>query len=293
MLGRFSRDAGSFTGIEIVENAVRVVQLRKRKRRFEVLCQAQEFYRQPAATTWMTQPAHAAAALRRAFERHGVRQHRVAMALPADQVICKPCRVPRQACEEQIEAQLLADAERLLPFALDDLAMDFHVLGPCLDEPNSIDVMVAACRQSTLALAQSVVTQAGLQLDAIEVDTVALARLLPPGCSDRAALLRIDLHNIVLHRWQPRDLCQRWAWTSTEPMLSGELPEQFAAALVSQGLPADLWVSGGACMTPQRLQAMSERLEVRCRALPALDGLEGLGGPMLLAGTLAAGGLRA
>ncbi len=33
MLGRFSKDAGSFTGIEIVENAVRVVQLRKRKRR--------------------------------------------------------------------------------------------------------------------------------------------------------------------------------------------------------------------------------------------------------------------
>lgn len=293
MLGRFSRDAGSFTGIEIVENAVRVVQLRKRKRGFEVLCQAQEFYRQPAATTWMAQPAHAAAALRRAFERHGLRQHRVAMALPADQVICKPTCLPLQACEEQIEAQLLAEAERLLPFALDDLAMDFHVLGPSLDEPNSIDVMVAACRQSTLALVQSMVTQAGLQLEAVEVDTVALTRLLPSAFSDQAALLRIDRQNIVLHRWQPKGVCQRWEWTATEPMRSGELSEQVAAALVSQGLPEDLWVSSGACMTHRHLRAMSERLNVHCRPLPAPGGLECLGGPMLLASTLAAGGLRA
>lgn len=293
MLGRFSKDAGSFTGIEIVENAVRVVQLRKRKRRFEVLCQAQEPYQQPADTTWMVQPAHAAAALRRAFERHGICQQRVAMALAADQVICKPCRVPRQACEEQIEAQLLAEAERLLPFALDDLAMDFHVLGPCSDEPNSVDVMVAACRQSTLALVQSVARHAGLQLEAVEVDTIALTRLLPPACSDQSAVLRIDLQNIALHRWQCQGVCQRWAWTSTEPMLSGELPEQVVLALVSQGLPADLWVSSGACMTPRHLHAMSERLNVRCRPLPAPGGLECLGGPMLLASTLAAGGLRA
>nr|WP_314477173.1 pilus assembly protein PilM [uncultured Pseudomonas sp.] len=293
MLGRFSKDAGSFTGVEIAENAVRVVQLRKRKRRYEVLCQAQEPYRQPGAATWLAQPTHAAAALRRALEHHGMRPRRVAMALPADQVICKPCRLPLHTCEEQLEAQLLADAERLLPFALDDLAMDFHVLGACADEPNSVDVMVAACRQSILASAQQVGMEAGVQLEAVEVDTIALTRLLPGAFSDQTALLRIDVQHIAVHRWHPEGACQRCEWTTPEPMQPGELPAQVVAALESQGLPADLWVASDTCLTHRHLQEMGERLKVRCRQLPVPDGLECLGGSMLLAGVLAAGGLRA
>lgn len=148
MLGRFGKDASSIVGVEIAPDAVRVVQLQRRSRRYRVLASAQEPFESAAGKDWVAEPDAVVAALRRAYLRSGLRQHRIALALPASQVICKRCHVPMEQVGAELETQLLADAERLFPFPLEDLALDFQVLGASGAQPGCAELMVAACRQS-------------------------------------------------------------------------------------------------------------------------------------------------
>ncbi|WP_447869237.1 type IV pilus biogenesis protein PilM [Pseudomonas putida] len=292
MFGRFGKDAGSLVGVEITPDAVRIMQLQQRNRRWRVMGSAQELFQAPLADDWAEAPGEVVAALQRAYRRSGLRQRRVALALPASQVICKLCHMPVEQGGAQLEAQLLANAERLFPFPLEDLALDFQVMGASHDQPGCSEVMVAACRQSALASLEAVVEEAGLQLEAVEVDTIALCRMLPQGGLEGAALLRVETRSVTLHDWQPGRVYQRCELQTTGPDMNGQWSERLQALLARQSLPAGLWVASSSSINPGWLQGLGSRLNVRCTYLPGLAGLEHVDGAMLLACALALGGLR-
>ncbi|MFF7061749.1 pilus assembly protein PilM [Pseudomonas sp. NPDC008258] len=292
MLGRFGKDASSLMGVEIASDVVRVVQLQRRSRRCRVLASAQEPLESAVGNDWVSQPAAVVAALRRAYRRSGSRQRRVALALPASQVICKLCHLPVEQAGDALEAQLLADAEQLFPFPLDDLALDFQVLGASREQPGCTEVMVAACRQSALASLEAVVAQAGLQLEAVEVDNIALCRMLPRGCLEGSALLRVEAHGAVLHDWQPGQPCQRRELPAPGFKAMGLLSEHLHALLADAHLPGGLWISSSSAVEPSWLHGLGCQLNTPCRHLPAVGGLEHVDGSMLLACALALGGLR-
>ncbi|PYB74708.1 pilus assembly protein PilM [Pseudomonas sp. LB-090624] len=292
MLGRFGKDAGSLVGVEIAPEAIRLVQLQRRNRHWRVVGSAQEPLPAPAGANWIADPGAAGAALQRAYRRSGLRQRQVALALPACQVICKTCHLPTAHDGAQLEAQLLADAERLFPFPLEDLALDYQVMGASSVQPGCSEVMVAACRQSALASLESVVEQAGLQLEAVEVDSIALCRMLPPGGLEGVALLRIEARSVTLYGWQLGRAFQRHELQADGGEMAGQLSGHLQALLAKERLPAELWVTSSASIDPVWLQDLGSRLGVPCRNLPGLAGLEHVDGSMLLACALAVGGLR-
>lgn len=292
MLGRFGKDAGSLVGVEIAPDTVRIVQLQRRNRRYRVRVSAQEPFEAPVGQDWLAEPEAVVAALRRAWRRSGLGQRRVALALPANLVICKLCQLAQGQDEADMEAQLLADAERLFPFPLEDLALDFQVMGGSRAQPGCVEVMVAACRQSAMAPLEAMVEDAGLQLEAVEVDSIALCRLLPQGSLEGAALLRIDVHGTTLYDWQPGRLQQRRDLQVAEACMKEQLPECLQALLADGPRPACLWVASSSPIEPGWLQSLSARLHVPCRLLPGLAGLEQVDGSMLLACALALGGVQ-
>lgn len=292
MLGRFGKDAGSLVGVDITPDAVRVVQLQRRNRRCRVVAWAQEPYESQAGSGWTAEPAAVAAALKRACHCAGLRQRRVALALPANQVICKLCHLPAEQGEAEMEAQLLADAERLFPFPLEDLALDFQVMGASLVQPGCAEVMVAACRQSALAPLAAVVDEAGLQLEVVEVDSIALRRLLPQGSLEGAALLRVEAHGATLYDWPQGRTCQRRELQAAGAKMMEVLPERLHTLLGGEHLPANIWVAGSSPIDTDELQRWSARLNVPCRHLPGLAGPEPVDGAMILACALALGGLQ-
>ncbi len=292
MLGRFGKDAGSLVGVEIAPDAVRILQLQRRNRRCRVVAWAQEPFEPPAGNDWVAQPALVVAALQRAYRRAGLRQRRVALALPANQVICKLCHLPAGQDEAEMEAQLLADAERLFPFPLEDLALDFQVIGASSAQPGCTEVIVAACRQSALAPLEAVVEEAGLQLEAVEVDSIALRRMLPRGSLEGSALLRIEAHSATLYGWQAGRPHQRCELELGVSAIAGLAPERLHALLAGEPLPACLLIASRSPVEPGWLQSLGARLNLPCRMVPDLPGLERVDGAMILACALALGGLR-
>ncbi|MGB8973450.1 MAG: pilus assembly protein PilM [Pseudomonas capeferrum] len=286
MLGRFGMDAGSLMGVEIAPDSVRVVQLQRRNGRCQVAAWAHEPYEPYSGGDWASDPVRVVGALQRACRRSGIRQRRAALALPANQVICKPCQLPAGQSEADMEAQLLADADRLFPFALEDLALDFQVLGPSKDQAGCLDVMVAACRQRSLEPIEALLDAAGLQLEVMEVDSVALQRMLPQSELAGSALLRLEAQGATLHCWQQGVPAQR------RELHLGQMPAQLHAHLAGEAQLKGLLVVSSSVIEQGWLEGLSEAVNLPCRQLPLRAGLAPGNGGMLLACALASGGMR-
>ena len=69
------------------------------------------------------------------FQAHGQPQRNIAMSLPAAMVITKKIIVPSGQKEEELELTVEAEANQYIPFALDEVNLDFQILGPAPNNP--------------------------------------------------------------------------------------------------------------------------------------------------------------
>lgn len=113
------------------------------------------------------------AALQRALRRLGTRAKEVAMALPPTAVITKRILLPADLSEAEMEAQIESEAVQYIPFSLEEVSLDFNVLGPSAATPGDVDVLIAAARrekvEDRVAIAQSV----GLKPVIMDVESYA------------------------------------------------------------------------------------------------------------------------
>lgn len=291
MLRRFGKDAGSLLGVEIARDSIRILQLRRLRRRLQVVAWALE----PLSAQEQADPGAVTAALARAHRRSGTQQRRVALALTASQIICKRHSLPVDLPDIERETYLLAEAQSLFPIPLEDLALDFQVLGPTAGRSGFVDVLVGACRQSLLEPMVLRIEEAGLEVGAVEVDSLVLARTLPHGGRGPAALLSMDAGGMTLHRWPDRALAWQADPRTNEggrALASGEMLDE----------PTCLWVTGES-ICEASAAAMAQRLGMRWALLEPLrgadlaglkeaDGLVAAAGAMTLAYGLALGGLQ-
>lgn len=113
-------------------------------------------------------------ALADALHDCGTANRRAALALPSSLVIRKMLSVPDDLSEEALESQIEADAEESLPFSLDELRLDFAVIGPSAGEQGKSDVMLVAARKEKIDERLAIAEAAGLHTVAIDMETQAL-----------------------------------------------------------------------------------------------------------------------
>src|SRR5512141_943692 len=82
-------------------------------------------------------------ALKRGWKRLGRRHRSVALALPSAMVITKKIIVPSGQKEEELELTVEAEANQYIPFALDEVNLDFQILGPAPNNPDEVEVLIA------------------------------------------------------------------------------------------------------------------------------------------------------
>jgi type IV pilus assembly protein PilM len=91
-------------------------------------------------------------------------------------VISKKIVLPANLSEQDIEAQVQVEASQYIPFSLDEVNIDFCIMGPNANQPEDVDVMIAASRKEKVEDRQGLAEAAGLNPIIVEVDTNA-ARL--------------------------------------------------------------------------------------------------------------------
>jgi type IV pilus assembly protein PilM len=140
--------------------------------------------------------------LRRAWKRLGSRNRNVALALPAAMVITKKIIVAAGQREEDLELTVEAEANQYIPFALDEVNLDFQTIGPAPNNPDEVEVLIAASRKEKVEDRVAVAEAAGLKARVMDVESYSTQeafRLIAPslpanGRDQNIALVDIGAH---------------------------------------------------------------------------------------------------
>jgi type IV pilus assembly protein PilM len=88
-----------------------------------------------------------AEAVRRCWKRLGTATKYVAMSLPTAAVITKKIILPGNLRETEMEVQVESEANQYIPFALEEVNLDFQVIGPVPSSADEVEVLIAASRK--------------------------------------------------------------------------------------------------------------------------------------------------
>lgn len=138
-------------------------------------------------------------ALKRARARlpGGVSWAVLALAGPA--VIARNIVVQASLPDAEVERTISAEASRLIPFPLSEVAIDFEVQGLSEQHPEQADVRLVACRRDSIARIEAALAIAGLKPAVIEPESQALERvftLLEPELESQAGELVVAVADI-------------------------------------------------------------------------------------------------
>jgi type IV pilus assembly protein PilM len=144
-------------------------------------------------------------AMKQAWKLLGSREKRVALALPASAVISKKVLMNAGLREEDMEAQVEAEANQYIPFSLDEVNIDFQVLGPAPNNPDEVEVLIAASRKEKIEDRVAAAEGAGLKVTVMDVENYAteaayslVASQLPNAGREQTVII-IDVGASMMH----------------------------------------------------------------------------------------------
>jgi type IV pilus assembly protein PilM len=112
-------------------------------------------------------------ALKRCHKRLGTSIKNLALALPNAAVISKRIYVPAGQTDEELEVQVETEANQYIPFSLDEVNLDFQVLGPAPNNAEDVEVLIAASRKEKIEDRVAAAEAAGLKATVMDVDLYA------------------------------------------------------------------------------------------------------------------------
>src|SRR5579859_7235352 len=115
-----------------------------------------------------------AESVKRAHKRLATRTKHVAMAVPSGAVITKKIIVQAGLREDELELQVEGEANQYIPFALDEVNLDFQVVGPAPSGPEEVEVLIAASRKEKVDDRIAVAEASGLKALIMDVEAYAM-----------------------------------------------------------------------------------------------------------------------
>ncbi|MTV41006.1 pilus assembly protein PilM [Duganella radicis] len=112
-------------------------------------------------------------AVRRVWKKSGTRAKHVALGMPPASVITKKIILPAGLQEDQLEVQVESEASQYIPFALDEVSLDFDVIGPAANSADDIEVMLAASRREKVEDRVAIAEASGLKATVMDIESYA------------------------------------------------------------------------------------------------------------------------
>lgn len=144
-------------------------------------------------------------AVSRAWKLLGAREKRCALALPAAAVISKKVLMTAGLREEDMEFRVEAEANQYIPFPLDEVNIDFQVIGPAPNNAEEVEVLIAASRKEKIEDRVVAAESAGLEVIVMDVETSAteaacilVVNQLPNSGKDQTVMV-IDIGALTMH----------------------------------------------------------------------------------------------
>lgn len=112
--------------------------------------------------------------IRRAVKRSGTRTKQAAVAVAGSSVITKIITMNASLKDDEMEGQIELEADQYIPYPLEEVNLDFEVLGPSDKNPEAVDVLLAASRSENVDMRVASLEIGGLTAKIVDVEAYAL-----------------------------------------------------------------------------------------------------------------------
>ena len=178
-MSRFLRPRIEAVGLEIGTSALKVVELRQGKPPSLAALATRPMPPGLVQDDQITDAAGLAAEIKALFDDAGVRKRHVVSAVSNRQAITRNIMVPKMTLQE-LEEAIKWEAERYIPFPIDEVELDFFVLDNPEDvaDGGQLEVVIAAARLDLLTQQVESLRLANLEPVVIDIKPFALLRSL-------------------------------------------------------------------------------------------------------------------
>lgn len=204
----FKRPPAPLMGLDISSSSIKLVELNQDG---QGAWTVERCASEPLEADWVVDGnienfEEVADALKRLLKKSGARTKQVALALSHSSVITKKIVLPGALSEQELEVQVESEASQYIPFPLDEVSLDFCIIGPNAKSPADVDVLLAATRKEKVEEINNLAVVVGLTPVIVDVESYA-SRLaagrwisqLPNAAEDELiALIKVGARNFSL-----------------------------------------------------------------------------------------------
>ena len=171
----FAKKTPSVLGIDVSSSACKVLELS----RVDEHCRVERYAVEPLPQNSVVEHAiteveQVAQAVERAVKRSGSRCKHAAVAVAGAHVITKTIKMPANLSENDLQTQIEMEADHYIPYPLDEVNMDYQVIGATEDNPEEMEILMAACRKEIVDDYVAVIQAHGLTPAVVDIETYAM-----------------------------------------------------------------------------------------------------------------------
>lgn len=177
ILGFLERKQKPVLGLDISSTSVKLLGLSKQGDRYRVESYAVRALPPNAVVEKNINDVEAVAEVIKQVVNHSKSKVELAaVAVAGSAVITKMVEMPAGLSDDAMETQISLEADQYIPYPLEEVAIDFEVQGESEENPEQVDVLLAACRRENVDLRISVLELAELTPKVVDVEAYTMER---------------------------------------------------------------------------------------------------------------------
>ncbi len=137
-------------------------------------------------------PEAAASAIRQLFQSSNIKDQNVAISIGGYSVIVKKINVQTMT-DDELHETINFEAEQYIPFDINDVNLDFQILGESEHNPNQMSVLLVAAKKEMVNEYVNLVEMAGLNTVILDVDAFALQNIFELNYTPEENVALIDI----------------------------------------------------------------------------------------------------
>ena len=167
----------SLLGLDISSSAVKLLEISRSGSRYKV----ESYLVRPLPPNTVVEKninnvEALAETIRKVVSQAKAKAKDAAVAVSGSSVITKVIEMPADLNEQAMETQIALEADQYIPYPLDEVALDFEVIGPSQNNADQVDVLLAACRRENVDSRAESLEMAGLNPKVVDVEVFAVER---------------------------------------------------------------------------------------------------------------------
>lgn len=117
-----------------------------------------------------------ASVLKDLIGRNKITTKDAAIAVPDSTVISKVIQLNDGLSDSEMEELVILEADKYIPYPIDEINIDFEVQGPSAKNPSMLDVLIVASRTENVSNRVEAIKKAGLNPKVVDVESFAIER---------------------------------------------------------------------------------------------------------------------